>query len=149
MSYDSTLVAEYLLALGYSKKVVLNVTKVQKLLYMAYGYFLSKHNRILLTEPPKAWPYGPVFPRTRKHVDYSTILNVEDPKFSEIKEDKEVTEFLNILIDKYSKYTASQLSEWSHSEDGPWDLTRKQEGFKWNTPIPNEYIEKYFKTIKF
>lgn len=147
--YDSVLIAKYLLALAYSKGKVLNVTKVQKLLYMAYGFFLSDKNRVLISESPKAWPFGPVFPRTRKKVNYSDIISVDSLEFSEIKKDKEVTIFFNDLIDKYSKYTASQLSEWSHAENGPWDLTKKQKGFNWNMAIDNEVIKNYFSTINF
>ncbi len=146
-SYDSVLVAEYLLALAYNKGKVLNVTKVQKLLYIAYGFFLSNKNRILIKETPKAWPYGPVFPRTRKKVNYSEVISIDDPKFKEIKSDTEITTFFNSLIDKYSKYTASQLSEWSHSKGGAWDLTTKKTGFKWNSEIDNQTIKDYFSTI--
>lgn len=64
--YDSVLVANYLLALANEKGVILNTTKVQKLLYMAYGLLLAEKNRIITDEQPKAWPYGPVFPKTRK-----------------------------------------------------------------------------------
>jgi uncharacterized phage-associated protein len=148
-TYDSVVAAKYLMALAFSKGKVLNVTKVQKLLYMAYGFFLSEHNIVLLSESPKAWPYGPVFPRTRKKVNYSDIIKIDNPDLLEIKEDNNVTNFFNILIDKYSKYTASQLSEWSHAKDGPWDLTIKQKDFKWSSPIPDELIKNYFSDINF
>ena len=46
--YNSVTAAKYLLALAISKRKILNVTKTQKLLYIAYGYFLSKKNRVLL-----------------------------------------------------------------------------------------------------
>ncbi|MBC6425918.1 MAG: DUF4065 domain-containing protein [Ekhidna sp.] len=147
--YDSVLIAEYLLALAYSKNKVLNITKVQKFLYMAYGFFLSDKNRVLISEQPKVWPYGPVFPKTREKVSYSDIISIDDPKFSEIKKDNEVTDFFNHLIDNYSKYSASQLSEWSHSEDSPWDLMTKQKGFNWNAEIDDKLIKDYFSTIKF
>lgn len=39
--YDSVLVANYLLALANEKGIILNTTKVQKLLYMAYGFLLA------------------------------------------------------------------------------------------------------------
>ncbi|WP_375579851.1 type II toxin-antitoxin system antitoxin SocA domain-containing protein [Marivirga tractuosa] len=149
VTYDSVVAAKYLLATAYSKNKVLNVTKVQKLLYMAYGYFLSKKNRVLLTEKPKAWPYGPVFPRTRKKVNYSDIIDMDLEEFAEIKSDIEVNDFFNLLVDKYSKYSASQLSEWSHAEGGAWDMTVKQNGFDWNQPIADEHIIEYFKKIDF
>lgn len=148
-SYKSELVAEYLLALAYARRKVLNVTKVQKLLYMAYGYFLSNKNRMLISESPKAWPFGPVFPVAREKVNYSEIISIEDPKFDIIKEDKEVGEFFTTLIDKYAKYSTSQLSQWSHEENSPWDLTTKKNRFKWNSPIDDKLIKAYFSTINF
>lgn len=147
--YNSILAARYLLALAYSKGKVLNVTKVQKLLYMTYGYFLGKYNRIIFDESPKTWPYGPVFPKTRKKVDYSNIINLDSPDFNVMKEDSDLTEFFNLIIDKYAGYSASQLSEWSHSKGGPWDLMTQEHGFNWNKPIDNELIKNYFSNINF
>lgn len=147
--YDSVLVARFLLALAFKKGIVLNVTKVQKLLYIAYGFFLGQKGRKLLNESPKAWPYGPVFPRTRKKVDYSKVISLEAEEFHEIKEDQEVVEFLDKLIDKYSVFTASQLSEWSHTKGSPWDKATKEAGFNWNSPISDELITEYFSELDF
>lgn len=147
-TYDSVLAANYLLALAYDDGIVLNVTKVQKLLYMAYGYFLAKEKRTILKEEPKAWPYGPVFPRTRKKANYENIISLNDPQFDEIKQDAELTDLFRRLIHKYAKFTASQLSEWSHEEGGPWYKATKQSDFKWNHEIPNDLIVEYFSKIK-
>lgn len=145
--YDSVITAKYLLALAADKGFILNVTKVQKMLYIAYGYFLAKYNRVLIDEAPKAWPYGPVFPRTRTKVDYSSIIHLDDPELLEISKDATIKEDFNKLIDKYYKYSAAQLSEWSHEKNSPWDRTTKDEGFDWNCPIPDEYIKEYFSSI--
>jgi Uncharacterized phage-associated protein len=147
-SYDSILVAKYMLAIAKDRNISLNVTKVQKLLYILYGYYLANYdNHQIIEEDPKAWPYGPVFPRSQKKVDYSNILPLDSPDFEDIKRDKKLTEAINYVIDKYSAFSASKLSEWSHQEGGPWYLATKQKGFNWNTPIPNEYIYEYFKRI--
>ncbi|MBF9253073.1 DUF4065 domain-containing protein [Pontibacter sp. 172403-2] len=145
--YDSVLLAKYMMALAYEKRIVLNVTKVQKLLYIVYGYYLSKYNHPITVEMPKAWPYGPVFPRTRKEVDYTNILPLSSEEFKEIREDQELTEVLNRVIEKYAPFSASRLSDWSHIEGGPWDKTTKQKGFDWSHPIPNEYIAEYFSSM--
>ena len=133
-----------MLALAFSKGIVLNVTKVQKILYIVYGYFLANYNHVLLSEQPKAWPYGPVFPRTRKKVDYGVPLKLDNEEFKEISNDGKVTELFNNIIDKYSKFTASQLSDWSHMKGGPWEQSTKQNGFDWNQPIDDLLIKKYF-----
>ncbi|PSR55481.1 hypothetical protein AHMF7605_19200 [Adhaeribacter arboris] len=147
-NYDSVTVANYLLALAYKKGIVLNVTKVQKLLFIAYGYFLAKYNQHLLNEPPRAWPFGPVFPKTRKQVDYSKIIGVEDASLQEIAADPIVTDTLSRIIDRYSKFSASQLSDWSHMPGSPWDKTTKEASFTWDYPIPDEYIKEYFSGIE-
>jgi uncharacterized phage-associated protein len=64
--YDSVSVEELLKALGHESRLHLNVTQVQKILFILYGYYLAKYNHRILTEQPKAWPLGPVFPRVRK-----------------------------------------------------------------------------------
>lgn len=147
-TYDSVLVARYMLSLAFEKRIALNVTKVQKLLFMLYGFFLAKYNERIIDEAPKAWPYGPVFPNTRKKVDYGNILDSNDPCFSEIKADKPLNDMLNIIIDNYSSYTASQLSDWSHMKGSPWEITTKQEDFDWNTPISDDLIKAYFSEFK-
>ena len=147
-TYDSTVVAKYLLALAYKKGIVLNVTKVQKLLFIAYGYFLAQHNQLLLNEKPKAWPFGPVFPKTRKEVDYGKIIEASDDSLKEVAADPMVTEVLNKIIDNYSKFSATQLSDWSHMPGSPWDKTTKATSFTWNQPIPDKYIKEYFSQIE-
>lgn len=142
--YDSVIAAKYLLALAYQKGIVLNVTKVQKMLFIAYGYFIANHNHTLLTENPKAWPFGPVFPRTRKKIDFGKVITLSDTDLEGIKKDELVTDIFNNIIDKYSKYSASQLSDWSHMKDSPWDKTTKQSGFDWNQTIPDDFIKEYF-----
>lgn len=146
-SYDSVKAAKYLLALAYSKGIVLNVTKVQKMLFIAYGYFLAAHNHQLLTEAPKAWPFGPVFPRTRKRIDFGKIVPLTDPDLADISEDEFVTNAFNNIIDKYADFTASQLSDWSHMKGSPWDKTTKQTGFDWNQTIPDNFIKDYFSEV--
>jgi uncharacterized phage-associated protein len=145
--YDSVLGAKLLLALAYERGKVLNTTKVQKMLYIIYSYFLAKHDYQIFSETPKAWPYGPVFPRTRKKVD-CIIQKLDDPELSDIKSDTTIVDKFNSVIDKYSKFTASELSDWSHMEGSPWDKTTKESDFKWGDFIPNEYISDYFSNLE-
>ena len=63
--YKSTIVATYIAALANEKRVSVNMTKIQKLLYIAYGIYLAVKDSRLTNEHPQAWPYGPVFPTTR------------------------------------------------------------------------------------
>lgn len=146
--YDSILGAKLLLALAYEKGIILNITKVQKMLYILYSYFMAKHNFQIFSETPKAWPYGPVFPRTRKKVDFSVVYKRDDEDLKEISQEKEIVDKFNSVIDIYSKFTAGQLSDWSHMKDSPWDKTTKIPGFKWGDFIPDDYIKDYFSNLE-
>ena len=80
--YESKDVAIYLRALAIQmNKPPLNVTQTQKLLYILYAYYMVSvppyndgNGCRIINESPQAWPYGPVFPKTRKILIYYQIL---------------------------------------------------------------------------
>lgn len=144
---DSVKAGKLLLALAVQKKIILNVTKVQKLLYIIYGYFLAQKDTQIFSETPKAWPYGPVFPRTRDKIDFNKVYQTTDHEIKDIAQNEELTEIFEKVIDKYSRFTATQLSDWSHKEGGAWHKTTQLKGFNWNNEIPNELIKEYFSDL--
>ena len=148
-TYNSVVFAKYLLALAHTRKVALNNTQLQKLLYIIYGFYLGKKDgHLIFNESPKIWPYGPVFPAVHRNVDTTWVPSLDNSEFDELKADTELTGILESFIDKYGKLPATKLSSWSHMEGGPWDKTVK-EFDKWNTPIPSEYIRTYFSELTF
>ena len=63
---------------------ILNKTQVNKMLFICYGLYLSMTNKKLFSDDtPKAWPFGPVFPRVYKRFDnyqgisHSTIAAIQ------------------------------------------------------------------------
>lgn len=146
--YESVIAAKYLRALAFQKGRVLNMTQLQKLLYIAYGSYLALSGNILVDEQPKAWPYGPVFPKVRKQIQLNIVPDPNDKELAIIKEDAQVTSLFSEVIEKYSRFSAKQLSDWSHTTGSPWELTVSRfGGQKWNEPIPNEYIKEYFTRV--
>ena len=145
--YTSIDIANILRWEAYSKKkVALNKTQLEKLLYITYGIYAALTGKQLFEEAPKAWPFGPVFPRVAKHVNIDIIP--ENPKIN-YKEDDDLAQSINFVIDRYSNTSAKVLSIWSHEEDGPWYQTMYPDGgdgpVKWNTAIDFEVIKEYFK----
>ena len=56
--------------------VTLGRTQVQKILFICYGLYYAKNNRLLFDDDkPQAWPFGPVFPRSYKR--YSTYVSTD------------------------------------------------------------------------
>jgi len=146
-TYDSRIVARYLLSLADSKGVRLNTTQTQKLLYIAYGTWLAKFaGHRLLDESPQAWPFGPVFPKTRS-ISYTETIPLNDSIFKEISSDEYVGDLLNKIIENFGKISAKKLSDWSHMNGSPWERTTRIAGFNWSMQIPDEYIKSYFKPI--
>ena len=147
--YDSVTVACYIVASVNNKQLDINMTKLQKLLYIAYGTYLAITGKRLTNEHPQAWPYGPVFPTTRNkllkkdlsHIDFSSPLLVQ------IKDDAEMKSLVSLVLNGFGNKNATTLSVWSHQSGSPWDRTVSQEGFTWGARIPDDYIKEYFNTI--
>lgn len=145
--YNSVTLAKYIVAVANEKRLSINITKVQKLLYIAYGIFLAVKESRLTNERPQAWPYGPVFPTTRNkllRVDLKTITKESDD-FSDIKNDEEINSLMDLVFDTFGDWTASQLTEWSHADGTPWQKISDSDGFVWGDVIPDAYIMEYFK----
>lgn len=124
---------------------------MQKLLFICYGLYYAQTGRLLFEDDsPKAWPYGPVFPRVNKR--YDPALRPSDLTDEERKlflSSPDALLIADAVVRKYSHISAHELSEWSHSENGPWHKTiygedGKNTEIQWNKPIPHIYILSYF-----
>ncbi|MEA5403896.1 type II toxin-antitoxin system antitoxin SocA domain-containing protein [Arcicella sp. DC2W] len=146
MKYDSITAAKYMVALAREQNKLLNATQLQKLLFIAYGFALAKSdsNESLLNESPRVWPFGPVFPKVHSQFKYFDS-NIDKDSLGAIAQDVEVTTLFNKIINSYSRYSASQLSDWSHSKGSPWEITTRDNGYVWDTTISDEVIMNYFK----
>jgi uncharacterized phage-associated protein len=145
--YKSTDVAEYLLYRASEDGIVMNMTKLQKLLYISYGIYLSVKDARLSNEHPQAWPYGPVFPTTRNKF---LKVSFDDPQYDKNKEiykDTDMISLADLVFSVFGSWTAGQLTEWSHAEGTPWESTKCTPGFKWGHVIPDDSIKQYFSTI--
>lgn len=151
---DSITFAKYIIAYAKKESISVNITKVQKLLYICYGSYLFLKGNRLLTEQPVALPYGPVFSKT---LDY---LNSKE-NFDEFTIDKydvfndEIKKVVKIVMDFFGKYNANTLVNWTHRDGSAWSRIVKEKGLlnkadgwvKWSITIPDEYIKDEFETI--
>lgn len=146
--YNSVDVAMYIVARANDEKFGINMTKLQKLLYIVYGAYLRVYSERLTNEHPQAWPYGPVFPTTRNRLLKMNLSDITlDQVAAEVKEDAKVERIATFVFGHFSTWNAGQLSEWSHQEGSPWDSTKHQPGFKWGQQIDDEVIYNYFLKI--
>lgn len=146
--HSSVDVAKYIAARANEEKFGINMTKLQKLLYIVYGAFLRVYNMRLTDEHPQAWPYGPVFPTTRNKLLKENLSGITlDQVNAEVKEDACVERIATFVFNRFSTWNAGQLSEWSHQDGSPWAFTKNQPGFKWGQQINDEVIYDYFLKI--
>lgn len=147
--YNSVDVAKYIVASANERYISINITKVQKLLYVAYGVFLAVKGTRLTNEHPQAWPYGPVFPTTRNKllkVDLYSISKNDDG-LREMQSDEDLNALMVLVFRDFGTWSAAQLTEWSHGDGTPWQRTVSADNFKWGDQIPDDYITGYFKSI--
>lgn len=147
--YDSRTIAIYIVAWANEHNVSINLTKTQKLLYIAYGANLVLEKDRLCNEHPQAWPYGPVFPKTRDKLlklDLS-LITMDCKQLESVKDDEYLSELIQFVFSGFGDKTAGQLTAWSHSANSPWDITTRLSRFKWGMSIPDMYIQHYFANI--
>lgn len=140
----SVVLAKYIVSYANKHNFSINITKVQKLLYIVYGVYLAVTGKRLTNEHPQAWPYGPVFPSTR-----NALIKIDLDNYCEVNETipNDVKSCVKIVFDSYGGQTAGTLTEWSHQAGSPWEKTMKQKGFVWGNTIPDVFIKDYFDSI--
>lgn len=142
--YESTLAARYMLALAVVQGKILNATKLQKLLYIAYGFCLAETECRIVEEEVRAWPFGPVFPKVQRRVKMDVVHDINNPQFEEISKDEYVTNLFLNTIKEYGDLSATKLSEWSHEKGSPWYQTTQNKESGWNLVIEDDLIKDYF-----
>ena len=98
-----------------------NVTQIQKWLYICYGLYFAAYGKQLLDERPKAWDYGPAFPKVhKKQKKYGDSLRslYEDISADELNEYDEI---IKPVLAKFGPWTATQLVDWTHEDGMAWD----------------------------
>ena len=140
--------ADLLRFLAFKRRhVVLNKTQVNKLLFMCYGTYLSLVNDKLFDEAPKAWPFGPVFPKVYKTFEMKEMpIIISDENKQYFNSNLPALNICCAVVDKYSNVSAYDLSMWSHMEGSPWYQTvYKDTPIVWNKVIEDNVIKEYFK----
>ena len=117
---DSVEFAIYLNQKATELGLSVNVTKIQKWLYICYGIYLAAKGEQLLTERPKAWEFGPAFPRVhKKQKKNNGSLNGLPMSISADSLGK-YDEVIIPVLDHFGTWTASGLVAWTHEEGKAW-----------------------------
>lgn len=140
---DSVDVARAVMAEADSQGLRLNMTQLQKLLYIVYGTSLVMLGRRPFDEHAQAWPFGPVFPKTRRRLFDAVKDWTVEPCPETVPDD--VKSVVRKVVGFFGSWTSGQLIEWTHTPGSPWDMTCKMPGFRWAQEIGDGLISDYFK----
>lgn len=147
---DSIEFARFLLKRATDKGIAINMTKLQKLIYICDGLMLA-NDANYINELAKALPYGPVYPRVYKW--YLNIIEKKLPLGNVATEDmdfinqQQIQQIVDLVLDKFSNWSALDLTNWSHQKNSPWDITVKLNDGKMGGLIAKESMAIYFKGL--
>lgn len=137
MEFSSSSVMAYILYKGKKAGHPINKTQAQKLLYCCYGIVLAAFDERLTDEHPKAWPYGPVFPRALNDINKHR-LNTDMAESFIASCPADWLKLMDKTIEKFWDYSATALSTWSHRKGSPWDKADPL------ASLDDREIQKYF-----
>lgn len=112
--------------------------KLQKVLYFAQAYYLSKVGKPLFSDNIEAWEYGPVIPSIYHKFKSkgSNPIICEEDKSSLSLEDKET---LKKVWETFGGYSASRLVDIAHAHT-PWKEANKSQ----SQIISQKSIKEYY-----
>ena len=159
MPYTSKAVANYFLDLAKRDGKLVDPMKLQKLVYFAHGWNLAISGKPLLADTVEAWQFGPVIPdlyHEFKHfgrnpvTDWASTLTSSGKSisitFDSVPEsDANVRALLDRVWQVYGNLSGIELSNRTHDEGSPWDLTWQRAGGRKNVDIEDAMIRDYFK----
>lgn len=137
MEFSSSSVMAYILYKAKKAGHRISKAQAQKLLYCCYGVVLAAFDERLTDEHPKAWPGGPLFPRTLSAINRHRLTT----DMAEIFIASCPADWLNLMdktIDRFWGYSATALETWSQRKGTPWDKADPL------ASLDDREIQKYF-----
>src|SRR5438105_2506122 len=142
-------IANYFIQKSAEDKIPLTPMKLIKLVYIAHGWYLGLANKPLIREPVEAWKYGPVieslyhaykrYGNSPLPPEAGTTATIVD------NQHQDVQRLLAKVWEKYSKFTAVQLSTITHQPNTPWSAVYDpNESHK---IIPDAVIKEHYQSL--
>ncbi len=151
MTYAPALVANAFLYRAKQTGRKLNHAHVQKLVFFLHAWSLTLDGQSLVSERPEAWQYGPLFSSLyhrlkaygRKTIDLLPEFHPETGQLRPLipsRDDRRLWFLVDQVMDRYGRFTSSQLCALSHEPGGAWEETRDAKV----TVMADEVIRRHF-----
>ncbi|OXV01153.1 Panacea domain-containing protein [Klebsiella pneumoniae] len=142
--YSPVQVANRFVMLGNQQQNPLTHMQLQKLTYIAHGYYLAFTGRPLLNELVSAWKYGPVIPGMydafKNYGNRPVIAPAMTPQGMTTM-DAQAEGVIGAVYQYYGGKDGIELSTLTHMPGTPW--SQAYNGFS-STIIPNDTIKSYY-----
>lgn len=175
MQYDTTVynpiaVANVFIELAHKDNVEINAMKLNRLVYLAHGYWLALVERPLLNEYIIAYPYGPMVvsvkemfgPKYGKDpiTDFGARYEIHESPDGEFtgasktyiwmprrEQDEPAIELINRVWQVYKDIGHIQLTNYCHMIGASpwWEVAKEYQGAPEEIMIPNILIQEYYK----
>lgn len=132
--------------------------KLQKLVYLAHGWWLAYHDAPIIDEDPQVWRYGPVFASMYHALkgfgDHPIRLPQRDIPFEEPPnvddDDDDALGLIEWVWARYGGYSGVRLSDMTHAPGTPWREIAEEHKYRVpsNFPIPGDLIRRYFLEVE-
>ena len=145
MAYDAANVANAFIELAAQDGKSLTNMQLQKLVYIAHGFYLALTDQPLIDEDVKAWQWGPVIVslyESLKHYGAGRVTSRLSAPRDVLDETAKMV--IQYVWKAYGRFTGFQLSGITHKENSPWH--EQWESWQYQT-IPNEMIAEYYRRL--
>lgn len=122
--------------------------KLQKLVYIAHGFYLGFFQEPLSNTSVQAWQYGPVFPSLYQNLKKYGSGRVTDfiKTYDKIDKNSHEAEFIRDVWQTYGNLSAVALVARTHKPGTPWDKIWKEKRERYVT-IPDDLIREHFEEL--
>ena len=143
-SYE--VIARWIIDKAIKEDVSITHLKLQKLIYICYGWVLGGENKKLFQEDFYAWQHGPVLKEMYNHVGKrgkDNLCNSKDFKAnnSDLKKELNKIFWLDYVWERYKNISAYSLSQMTHNNGTPWSVTNH------GNIIAYDLIKNYYQKI--
>lgn len=116
--------------------------KLQKLLYLAQGWYMARYGKPLFDATMEAWRLGPVVPSVyAEYQQFGRNPIHDDPPANDAFTEDEFSLLMDV-VREYWRYSTSALIDMAHEPGTPWAQVYKKD--EQHIPISNADIQKYF-----
>jgi uncharacterized phage-associated protein len=151
MKNDTILVANWFIDAARRDGQLITLSKLQKLVYFAYGWHLALFGKPLISEVVTMMPWGPGFQSIYGFAGefgsgpilYNISLSDGSPT---LREDNPRIPLLVRIWEVYGKYSPHQLAQMVNETDGPFDKTRRKYPNRIHVSIDDNDIVNHFKS---